>query len=52
MTDKKYEKEKARVKAIFDKWKKVFGLQQWHIDFEYERDDFHKDEEKSHSNKK
>lgn len=38
MTDAEYEKQRARVKEIADRWIKPIGLGWWHIDVEYHRD--------------
>jgi hypothetical protein len=43
MTDKEYEIEKKRIRALANRWIRPLGLNWWKLDFEYERFDFHEE---------
>ena len=43
MNDAEYEKEKARVEAICDKWHDLLGMGYWEISYIWERDSYDAD---------
>lgn len=47
MTDAEYEEQKARVQAIVDRWLEPLGLRWWHIEFEWQRQHAHPDDDDS-----